>query len=77
MKKLMTIVAIVVVSMMVCSCKNSCKKAECTECTDKTECCCCEHAEGECTKAEGEKCEKCLEKAAQEVVETVADEITK
>lgn len=69
MKKLMTILAIAVMTLMACSCKNSCKKAECSDCDCCTECveektgCCGDHEGGVCTKPDSEKCAKCLEAA--------------
>lgn len=71
MKKVLTIVAVLAVAMMAYSCKNANnqKNGEC----EAAEECCANHADGECTKADGEKCEKCLaeeaEKAAKEAEE--------
>lgn len=62
MKKIIiTIAALAAMSLMTVSCKNNAKAAE--KCGEKTECCG-NHEGGECTKAEGEKCAKCLEAEA-------------
>lgn len=62
MKKIIiTIAAIAAMSFMTVSCKNTANAA--SKCGEQTECCG-NHEGGECTKAEGEKCEKCLEAEA-------------
>lgn len=73
MKKLMTIVAIMAVSMMAYSCKNANNQnGEAVEGEVVENCDECEG--GKCTKADGEKCDKCLEEeAAAEESEGLAD----
>ena len=70
MKKVITIIAVIAMSMMVYSCKNTNKCADCSG--EATECCCGDHAEGECTKSEEEMCEKC--KAAAEAAKAECGE---
>lgn len=69
MKKLFSVAVIILCSMVVFSCKNNggnnkCE-GECENCTEVTEECCGDHEGGECTKAEGEKCDKCKEAALE------------
>lgn len=67
MKKLFSVAVIILCAMVVFSCKNNGNKGEgeCGNCTEVTEECCGQHEGGECTKAEGEKCDKCKEAALE------------